>query len=170
VIFLVSVNGLRPLHDYYARYIVQMSQLNKSFAVLTRINTKNDHSVSLVIHTTGDAPVNSTANDDTSHTIRQQLQAKRDELLHRSARINRDLQHVDQPLSQDFAEQATEMENTDVLHGINAESQHEIQLINRALDRLDQGKYHQCVKCGSAIGDARLVAVPYAEHCISCAS
>jgi DnaK suppressor protein len=103
-------------------------------------------------------------------TIRQQLQTKRDELLHRSARIQRDLQHVDQPISQDFAEQATEMENTDVLHGINAESQHELQLINRALDRLDQGKYHQCVKCGSAIGDARLIAVPYAEHCISCAS
>lgn len=102
--------------------------------------------------------------------VRQQLLAKRDELLHRTARIQRDLQHADQPVSQDFAEQATEMENTEVLHGIDAESRHELQLINHALDRLDNDSYETCVKCGDAIGEARLQVLPFAEHCIHCAS
>ena len=101
--------------------------------------------------------------------VRQQLLAKRDELLNRTARIQRDLQHTDQPVSQDFAEQATEMENTEVLHGIGVESRHELQLINRALDRLDNETYEACSKCGADIGEARLQALPFAEHCIACA-
>ena len=102
--------------------------------------------------------------------VRQQLLAKRDELLNRTARIQRDLQHADQPVSQDFAEQATEMENTEVLHGIDAESRHELQLVNRALQRLDNGRYETCEKCGGEIGKQRLIALPFAEHCINCAN
>lgn len=102
--------------------------------------------------------------------VRQQLLAKRDELINRTARIQRDLQHTDQPVSQDFAEQATEMENTEVLHGIGIESRHELHLINHALDRLDNGNYEVCAKCGDDIGKARLEALPFAEHCIKCAS
>jgi RNA polymerase-binding transcription factor DksA len=39
-----------------------------------------------------------------------------------------------------------------------------------ALARLEAGTFGQCEKCGHAIGKARLKAVPYARHCIHCAT
>ena len=39
----------------------------------------------------------------------------------------------------------------------------------RALDRLDQGRYGRCLACGSAIRPERLDAIPTADHCTSCA-
>jgi RNA polymerase-binding transcription factor DksA len=39
----------------------------------------------------------------------------------------------------------------------------------QALARLDQGTYGRCTGCGAAIASARLEAVPFIEHCTSCA-
>jgi RNA polymerase-binding transcription factor DksA len=38
-----------------------------------------------------------------------------------------------------------------------------------ALDRVEQGKFGQCQRCGQAIGEGRLQAVPYTRYCIDCA-
>ena len=42
--------------------------------------------------------------------------------------------------------------------------------IEAALNRLDQGEWGFCLKCGDAIADARLDHDPSATQCISCAS
>lgn len=39
-----------------------------------------------------------------------------------------------------------------------------------ALARLETGTFGKCQRCGHAITRARLDAVPYARHCIDCAS
>jgi len=39
----------------------------------------------------------------------------------------------------------------------------------RALDRLDQGGYGMCVRCGNAIGEERLELLPDTVLCASCA-
>ncbi len=39
-----------------------------------------------------------------------------------------------------------------------------------ALARLDAGTFGRCEKCGQAITKTRLKAVPYARHCIPCAT
>jgi RNA polymerase-binding protein DksA len=44
-----------------------------------------------------------------------------------------------------------------------------IEEINAALDRLDQGGYGRCESCGQEITKARLQALPYARHCVTCA-
>lgn len=41
--------------------------------------------------------------------------------------------------------------------------------IDRALARLDDGTYGDCVRCGRPIAQARLVALPAAELCVDCA-
>jgi RNA polymerase-binding protein DksA len=40
--------------------------------------------------------------------------------------------------------------------------------IDAALARIDAGTYGRCLRCGSAIAEERLEAVPYAELCIEC--
>lgn len=41
-------------------------------------------------------------------------------------------------------------------------------LVDAALARLDDGTYGRCLRCGKPIADARLEALPWAAHCISC--
>ena len=49
---------------------------------------------------------------------RQRLLTLREEVLGRVNKINRDVHHLDQPVSADFAEQAVERENEDVLSAL----------------------------------------------------
>jgi DnaK suppressor protein len=42
--------------------------------------------------------------------------------------------------------------------------------IETALAKLRDGSYGQCVRCGSPIAEERLLALPSATHCFSCAS
>jgi len=42
--------------------------------------------------------------------------------------------------------------------------------LDEALDRINDGSYAHCVKCGKEIGLKRLEAIPYARLCIACKS
>ena len=105
-----------------------------------------------------------------TENVRSQLQAKLAELEYRAERVTRDASHRDTPVSADFAEQAVERENDEVLTAIADESQHEAGQIRAALQRLDLGAYGICSECGEVISEARLLAVPYATLCVDCAS
>ncbi len=45
-----------------------------------------------------------------------------------------------------------------------------LQLIDEALERIQDGTYGTCVECGQRIAPARLEAIPYAPLCIDCAT
>ena len=40
--------------------------------------------------------------------------------------------------------------------------------IDRALERIKNGTYGKCIMCGKNIEIERLLAIPYAEFCLSC--
>jgi len=44
----------------------------------------------------------------------------------------------------------------------------EVQSIDRALRRLEEGSYGHCGDCGEPIAEARLRALPFAELCVKC--
>ena len=37
-----------------------------------------------------------------------------------------------------------------------------------ALQKIDDGSFGRCERCGETIGDKRLEALPFARHCIDC--
>lgn len=45
-----------------------------------------------------------------------------------------------------------------------------LERIEKALQKIVQGEYGKCEKCGSDIEEARLTAYPEAAHCLKCAS
>lgn len=109
---------------------------------------------------------------DTSETIeriRRRLLARRAELEQRSRAVSADLQRQDDPLAADFAEQATQRENDDVLGAVRASATVEAAAIAAAIARLASGTYGDCSRCGAAIEPARLEAVPYTTRCVRCA-
>lgn len=75
-----------------------------------------------------------------------------------------------EPISADFAEQATETENDQVVEALDQEAQIELSQVNKALLRMEQGSYGDCVVCGKNINPKRLEALPHTPFCIACAS
>lgn len=46
---------------------------------------------------------------------------------------------------------------------------HELEEVEAALERIEQGRFGGCERCGGAIGRQRLLAVPEARCCLACA-
>lgn len=95
------------------------------------------------------------------------LEARRAELTHRVSRIEDDLE---QPVSEDLEEQATEREDDEVLEDLGAAGAREIRMIEAALDRIANGSYGICANCGEKIAGERLDAVPATPLCAECAA
>jgi RNA polymerase-binding protein DksA len=101
---------------------------------------------------------------------RQTLQELRKTYTKRHAALDKDLHHVDNPVEKDFAEQATQMENQQVLEALDVEAQSLVAQIDGALKRIDEGRYGICIKCGEPIAENRVETIPYVSLCITCAT
>jgi RNA polymerase-binding protein DksA len=102
--------------------------------------------------------------------VRSNLIAMLDELNLRLARITNNIKHSEVPLEKDFAEQATQNENDEVMDYLGNSARTEIEMIKQAIVRIDNGQYGICQVCGEPISKERLEAVPYSNMCIQCAS
>ena len=97
---------------------------------------------------------------------KSRLEAQLAELEARKGRIAEDLS---EPLNRDWDEQAIEKEDDASLEGQGALVEREIASVKRALARIEDGTYGECVRCGGDIAPARLEARPEAALCIGCA-
>jgi RNA polymerase-binding protein DksA len=87
-----------------------------------------------------------------------------------SERVNKIKADVTGGLEADSKEQAAQLENQEVLDALANEATQEIERINQAMQRMDDGTYGVCVDCGADIDIRRLNARPFASKCIACAS
>ncbi len=92
----------------------------------------------------------------------------------RLAQLTKRMELIDHSLGtpgdDDFEEMATEAENDETLEALGHVSEDEVAQIKFALERIKNGVYGICAKCGDPIPDDRLAAVPYATRCVDCAS
>ena len=102
--------------------------------------------------------------------IEQRLLLRRRELSQREQAVGADLRHERDPLVADFAEQAIQRSNDEVLREIGDAAVHELREIDVALRRLAAGQYFICASCGDEIAAARLAALPATSLCATCAS
>ncbi len=96
-----------------------------------------------------------------------QLEERLRELASRLQRIETELE---QPVSEDFSDQATEREGEEVLEDLGTAGLQEIRMIEAALDRIANGSYGTCASCGDPIEEARLDILPQAPRCRACAA
>ncbi len=95
------------------------------------------------------------------------LEALKAEITHRISAIDKDIRH--EGMSADWAEQASERENDEVLESLGHSSSHNLIMINNALKRIDSGEYFSCSHCGEDIPTARLKLLPFTTSCVNCA-
>lgn len=71
--------------------------------------------------------------------------------------------------SQDWAERAVERENEEVVEALEPITRREIEAIEAALTRLDNGEELTCAKCEEPIDPRRLAVLPSTPFCVRCA-
>ena len=96
-----------------------------------------------------------------------QLEARMRELDSRLQSIDDELEEHNDP---DVEDHATEVEADEVLERIGLAGQNEIRMIRAALDRIADGTYGICARCGEDISQDRLDVLPYTPICKSCAT
>lgn len=106
--------------------------------------------------------------EPTQDEVRAELEARRNALAQRLARVQRHRRREDGPLEADAQEQAQERENDEVLDGLDDQARAEVAALDAALERLAAGTYGECARCGDPIAPARLRARPTALRCIAC--
>jgi len=105
----------------------------------------------------------------TTQDIRRDLVWTREHLARRLARIRDDAGHRQNPLSPDAADRAQETENDEVLERLGQSTTALINQFQRAIARIDTGRYGLCEACELPIEPERLEAVPQATDCVECA-
>lgn len=99
--------------------------------------------------------------------VQQRLEAQLAELQDRFAHLQRDLTETPDA---DSGERAVQSEDDEALESQVGLVSAEIASVVRALERLANGTYGQCVQCGQDIAPGRLEARPEAALCIGCAN
>ena len=104
---------------------------------------------------------------------RTSVETRRKQLETRLATLDEKLRQIEAELeshqSRDWEERATEREDDEVLESEGRAGLAEIAAIRAALDRIEDGSYGHCLKCGDEIADARLDLLPAAPLCAECA-
>jgi len=103
----------------------------------------------------------------THDAVRARLEARLTELAQRAGRIETDLRKL---LDRDWEEQAGEVNNDEVLEGLDGMTLAELREIRDALRRIDDGTYGTCASCGNPIAEGRLAARPSTTLCVTCAA
>ncbi|MGW8252061.1 MAG: TraR/DksA family transcriptional regulator [Anaerolineales bacterium] len=99
--------------------------------------------------------------------FRQDLQERRATLL---ARLGRETEPEGAPTvtNPDKSDLAQDYVRRDRDTALIEQMEDTLREIETALQKLDEGTYGRCARCGKPIAPERLEALPYAELCIEC--
>lgn len=98
------------------------------------------------------------------------LQAEKEKHEQRIDALNSDKTRQKGAISADSSEAAQDIENDEVVDGLEELEINQLNMINAALVRIENGTYGTCVSCGEEISPARLKAVPSTPNCINCSN
>ena len=107
---------------------------------------------------------------------KRRVRVFRDKLLERRESLVGQVQEAelysrerDSEATQDPADMAANAYTKELLMSMSTNDRHLLELIDAALERIEDGKYGKCIHCGQPILEKRLEAVPWARYCLRCA-
>lgn len=110
------------------------------------------------------------ASTNETAAIRRRLEGEREALLGQldAFPIANENQDEDYGAGQHPADDASEVFLRERNVALRGNTQDLIAQVDAALERLDEGGYGTCARCGNQINPERLEALPYAIYCVSC--
>ena len=101
-------------------------------------------------------------------TLRASLEEERTQLQHQLEELDRD--SGDLGFDENFADSGQVGAQQGEQATLSRSLQEQLDEVDAALRKMDEGTYGRCDNCGKEIQEARLEAIPAARHCIDCAS
>jgi RNA polymerase-binding transcription factor DksA len=99
---------------------------------------------------------------------RSALLERLDQLGVRDAAITRHLRGKDGRNEADFGDRPAITGMDEVLEQLDGAARQEMEAIQAAVLRLDNGTYGVCVGCGESIAAKRLAILPHTPQCVAC--
>jgi DnaK suppressor protein len=99
---------------------------------------------------------------------KKRLLERREQLQHIVSKTEQDGREADEESVQDIADKATNSYTKEFLFKKSNDDRFILQLIQEALQRMENGEYGTCIACDGEMQQKRLDAVPWARHCIEC--
>lgn len=99
---------------------------------------------------------------------RVHLQQMRQEVMrevHAAEEASRGLDQGDVP---DIGDMSTRTYDRDVLYNLSEVQRQKIRDIDAALERIEQGEYGVCLRCGEEIPAKRMEIRPFSRYCVDC--
>lgn len=101
-------------------------------------------------------------------SYRDRLLERRESLVSQVAEAEMSSRERDLESTQDPADMAANAYTKELLISMSANDRKLLQLIDEALERVEDGEYGECVNCGEPVQEKRLDAVPWARYCLKC--
>lgn len=110
-------------------------------------------------------------------TLREQLEARRSEIENDMSFMSNEMRSIgiDQDdengsLGNHIADDGSNVAEAERIVTVTEDFQFILAQVNAALERMNEGNYGICQRCGRPIGEERLEAFPYVAYCIECQS
>jgi DnaK suppressor protein len=100
--------------------------------------------------------------------FRKRLETRQQELRRIVNRTQADGRSADEDSTQDIADRAASSYNKEFLFSQSNNERQLLQMVQKALARIREGSFGECINCGKEINAKRLEAVPWTRHCIEC--
>lgn len=100
--------------------------------------------------------------------LREMLCRLRDETHRRIKDLRRNQEQESDSGLADVMDSASTTREIETQARLIALAEEKLKDLDEAMARLDAGKYGRCLKCDGAIPIERLMAIPFASHCVSC--
>jgi len=101
-------------------------------------------------------------------SIRKKLLTQRRDLFRQVAQTEEELRWFQSDIESEAEERGQEKTMVRLLDRLDGRAKAEIKAIDRALFKLGTEQYGRCERCGKAIPQSRLEAVPAAAMCMVC--
>ena len=101
-------------------------------------------------------------------TFKKRLETRQQELRRTVSRTQADGRSADEDTAQDIADRAASSYTKEFLFSQSNNERQLLQMVDRALARIREGSFGECIHCGKEINAKRLEAVPWTRHCIEC--
>jgi RNA polymerase-binding protein DksA len=90
------------------------------------------------------------------------------EYLHEENQRSLEDQVEEETYDNHLADSATATLDREIDYSLHENSENVLAGINRALERLEEGTFGLCARCGQPIAEERLEAIPWTTKCIDC--
>jgi DnaK suppressor protein len=115
--------------------------------------------------------VEATKKDELRRTLeerRREIRGEVDRMAEELRSIGRDQEDEKGSVGNHLADDGSNVMEAERLTTISDDLQDVLAQVDSAIQRIDQGTYGICQRCGKPIGEERLAAFPYVSFCIDC--